>query len=96
MSQNLIATAALMPRWWQLTVLLILRVVQLSLLAPFLLLFLGKISLVQAILCFFALVVLQYAVLFAVNKIEMEVSKSKVEQMSSNLGSRSSDLGENE
>ncbi|WP_321363314.1 hypothetical protein [uncultured Celeribacter sp.] len=78
--QPMIRTA-LMPKWWQSFVLILLRLAQILFLVPFYLYFSERASLTESVAWFLAVVAFQYVLLFIIRRIEDIATRSKIERL---------------
>ncbi|GAA3873463.1 hypothetical protein [Celeribacter arenosi] len=84
----------LMPRWWQLLVLIAMRLAQLMFVVPFVLFFSGRASFSEAAIWFIGVVALQYVLLFVVNQIETMATKTKLQNLNEHSEQDSSTEGD--
>jgi len=84
----------LMPKWWQMLSVLILRFCQGLFLVPFLLLFSGNVGVPAAIGYFVGIVAVQYVVVASIKAIEVQATKQKVADLEAAQENKTNDEGD--
>ena len=89
-----LAHSMLMPRWWQISVLVVSYLGYLLFFMPFLLLFLGQAKLLEALFLLVGVIVFQYILIFLIKAIEVAATRTKVARLESELDKEASAEGD--